>query len=306
MVWAACNKSIFGVMEFIQRHKAWLIFIGLALVWGSSFILMKRGLESFHFYEVGSLRLAFAFWFTAAIGYKKFKLFKMKDLWPLFIVGILGNGIPYMLFPIALSEIDSSVVGVVNSLVPLFTLVIGMVFFKTGVKRLQVIGITIGFTGAYILINPHGNVLGEKWYFVFFAVAASLCYALSINTISKKLQHLDSLSITLLSLMFVGIPATIFLLLNGTPAKISGDPVALTNMSYIVILGVFGTSIAVILFNYLIKISSPIFSASVTYFIPIIAIAWGWFDGESIGITTFAGVCLILLGVYLVNKKKKA
>ena len=189
---------------------------------------------------------------------------------------------------------------------PLFTLVIGMVFFKTGVKRLQVIGITIGFTGAYILINPHGNVLGEKWYFVFFAVAASLCYALSINTISKKLQHLDSLSITLLSLMFVGIPATIFLLLNGTPAKINGDPEALINMSYIVILGVLGTSIAVILFNYLIKISSPIFSASVTYLIPIVAIAWGWFDDEKVGVTTFAGVCLILFGVYLVNKKKKA
>mgnify|MGYP000135240329 FL=1 len=106
--------------------------------------------------------------------------------------------------------------------------------------------------------------------------------------------------------MFVGIPATIFLLLNGTPAKINGDPEALINMSYIVILGVLGTSIAVILFNYLIKISSPIFSASVTYLIPIVAIAWGWFDDEKVGVTTFAGVCLILFGVYLVNKKKKA
>lgn len=293
-------------MEFLERHKAWFIFVGLALVWGSSFILMKRGLESYHFFEVGSLRLAFAFWFTAAIGYKKFKLFKLKDLWPLFIVGMLGNGIPYMLFPIALSEIDSSVIGVVNSLVPLFTLVIGMVFFKSGVKRLQVIGIIIGFTGAYVLINPHGQGLGDRWYYVFFGIAASLCYALSINTISTKLKHLDSMSITLLSLMFVGIPATLFLLLYGTPAKAMESTADLVNMGYILLLGVFGTSIAVILFNYLIKISSPIFSASVTYFIPIVAISWGWFDGEAIGLSTFAGVILILLGVYLVNKKKKA
>jgi len=106
--------------------------------------------------------------------------------------------------------------------------------------------------------------------------------------------------------MFVGIPATVFIILNGTPAKIVGDAETILNMGYIVILGVLGTSIAVILFNYLIKISSPIFSASVTYFIPIVAIAWGWFDGESIGLTTLIGVCLILLGVYLVNKKKKA
>ena len=292
-------------MEFIKRHLAWIIFVGLALVWGSSFILMKRGLESFHFYEVGSFRLAFAFWFTAIIGYKKFKLLKRKDLWPLIVVGFLGNGIPYMLFPIALSEIDSSVVGVVNSLVPLFTLVIGMLFFKSGVKLLQVLGIFIGFFGAFILINPSGGELGPKWFYVFFAVGASFCYALTINTISKKLTDLDSLSITLFSLMFVGIPATIYLLTSGSLMKVQADAAAQVNLGYIVILGIFGTSIAVILFNYLIKISSPIFSASVTYFIPIIAISWGWIDGESIGWSTLLGVVFILLGVYLVNKKKK-
>ncbi|MCT4623749.1 MAG: DMT family transporter [Schleiferiaceae bacterium] len=293
-------------MKNEKRNLAWIIFIGLAIVWGSSFILMKRGLESFHFYEVGSFRLAFAFWFTALIGFRYFKKFKAKDAWPLFVVGILGNGLPYMLFPIALSEIDSSIIGVINSLVPLFTLIIGMVFFKSGVKKLQVLGIIVGFIGAYVLINPHGAHLGEKWYFVFFAIAASLCYALSINTISKKLAHLDSLSITLLSLMFVGIPATSYLLISGSIMKVVGDPVAQVNLGYIAILGILGTSIAVILFNYLIKISSPIFSASVTYFIPIIAIAWGWFDGEQIGVTTVAGVILILFGVYLVNFKRKA
>ena len=291
-------------MNFIKRHLSWIIFIGLALVWGSSFILMKRGLESFHFLEVGAFRLAIAFWFTAIIGYKKFKLFKLKDIWPLFVVGILGNGLPYMLFPVAITKIDTSVVGVVNSLVPLFTLVIGIVAFKNYVKRLQIIGVIVGFLGALVLINPSGNDMGPEWYYVFFAIAASLCYALSINTISSKLQHLDSLSITLLSLMFVGIPATVFLILNGSITKVVQDPVALYNLGYIAILGILGTSIAVILFNFLIKKSSTVFAASVTYYIPIIAILWGWIDGENVGASTLAGVALILTGVYLVNKKK--
>ncbi len=291
-------------MNFFKRHLVWFIFIGLALVWGSSFILMKRGLESFHFLEVGAFRLAIAFWFTAIIGYKKFELFKRKDLWPLFVVGILGNGLPYMLFPVAITKIDTSVVGVVNSLVPLFTLVIGIIAFKNYVKRIQIIGIVVGFLGAVVLINPSGNSLGPHWYYVFFAVAASLCYALSINTISNKLSHLDSLSITLLSLMFVGIPATVFLIFNGSIARVAVDSIAFYNLGYIVILGVLGTSIAVILFNHLIKKSTTVFAASVTYYIPIIAILWGWIDGENVGLSTLVGVILILTGVYLVNKKR--
>lgn len=292
-------------MQFLKSNVAWFIFIGLALVWGSSFILMKRGVETFTPYEVGALRLAFAFWFTAIIGFKKFNNLKKKDLKALFIVGLLGNGLPYMLFPIAVSKIDSSVVGVVNSMVPLFTLLVGYIFFRSGIKLLQFIGISVGFAGAVVLINPFQSDLGSHWYYIFFAMTASLCYALSINTISTKLSHLDSLSITLLSLLFVGVPATVYLVAFGVLDKAIVSTESLVSLGYIAILGIAGTSIAVILFNYLIKITSPIFSASVTYFIPIVAILWGWYDGEKIGLTTIIGISLILLGVYLVNRARK-
>lgn len=291
-------------MQNSKSNISWVIFIGLALIWGSSFILMKRGLESFHFWEVGALRLSIAFWFTLIIGFRKLKKLKWADRKGILIVGILGNGLPYMLFPIAISEIDSSVVGVINSMVPLFTLLVGFVFFKLGVKRLQVFGIVLGFVGATILINPFQASLGSHWYYIFFALLASLCYALSINTISNQLSHLDSMSITLFSLLIVGIPATAYLVYGGVLNDVWQSTTDLTNLGYIVILAVAGTSIAVILFNYLIKISSPIFSASVTYFIPIVALAWGWWDGENIGITTFLGIASILGGVYLVNKAR--
>jgi drug/metabolite transporter (DMT)-like permease len=209
-----------------------------------------------------------------------------------------------MLFPLAVSKIDSSIIGVINSLVPLFTLIVGFVIYKYAIRRLQLIGILVGFLGAYVLINPSGSDLGPYWYFVFFAMAASLCYALSINIISNQLSELDSLSITLLSLMFVGLPATFYLLTSDVVAILSSDPNAWVNFGYRANLGIVGTSIAVILFNYLIKISSPVFSASVTYIIPIIAIFWGWADGEAIGWFTLLGVIFILLGVYLVNRKK--
>lgn len=292
-------------MQFFKQNVSWFIFIGLALVWGSSFILMKRGVESFTPYEVGAFRLALAFWFTAIIGYNKFRKFKVTDMRALFIVGLLGNGLPYMLFPIAISKIESSIVGVVNSMVPLFTLLVGYFFFKSGIKVLQVIGIVVGFAGAVVLINPFQSEIGEHWYYIFYAMAASLCYALSINTISSKLSHLDSLAITLLSLMFVGLPATFYLFGSGAVEKAVTNTAALTNLGYIAILAIAGTSIAVILFNYLIKITSPIFSASVTYFIPIVAILWGWYDEEKIGLTTIVGISLILLGVYLVNRARR-
>ena len=232
------------------------------------------------------------------------KKLNKKNLWPLILVGVLGNGLPYILFPIAVTKIDSSVVGVINSLVPLFTLLVGLVIYRFPIRRLQLIGIIIGFLGAFILINPTSAEIGPYWYFTFFAMAASLCYALSINIISNQLGEIDSLSITLLSLLFVGIPSTIYLIYADSLSVLYFDPVALKNFGYIAILGIVGTSLAVILFNYLIKLTSPAFSSSVTYFIPIIAILWGWADGESIGWHTLIGVAGILLGVFMVNRKR--
>jgi drug/metabolite transporter (DMT)-like permease len=293
-------------MPTTNKNLAWLFFILLALIWGSSFIIMKRGLLSFTAIQVGSIRIVYAFLFTALIGFRTFRHFKKKDIWPLIAVGWFGNGIPYILFPLAVSKVDSSIVGIINSLVPLFTLIIGLIWFRFKPRSEQIVGIVIGFVGAFFLIKPNGNLsLDSNFTYALFAVIATICYAISINTINSKLNHLNALTITNLSLATVGLPMLAFLLSTDFIDRFYTMPRVWESMGYLAILGIVGSSLAIIIFNYLIKVSSPIFSSSVTYAIPIVAILWGWFDGEVIGVKHVIGVACILAGIYLVNMKKK-
>ena len=282
---------------------AWGLFIFLAIVWGSSFILMKQGLKSFSYAQIGMLRIAFAFIFTSIIGFRLFKLLTKKNWFPLFVVGMLGNGLPYLMFPLAVSKIDSSLVGILNSLVPLFTLIIGLIWFKLKVKWLSVVGIIIGFAGAIWLLMPGLKVDTHTLIYGAYPVLATVFYAISINTIKSKLQGLSSLAITHLSLLFCGVPAIVYILSSDFFEILATDEHAMTNLGYVVILGVIGTSVAVILFNYLIKQTSSIFAASVTYVVPIIALLWGIWDGEDVGMHHAIGMMAILSGVYLVNKR---
>ena len=300
----------FGVLfDMAQDDKkvSIILFVLLALIWGSSFILMKRAILSFTPVQVGAMRIVFAGGFTALIGFKSFKLLNQKDLFPLIVVGWLGNGIPYILFPIAVQWIDSSIVGVINSLVPIFTLIIGFIWFRFQPKWNQLAGIFLGFTGAFFLIKPEGSfeLQGQVGY-ALLAVIATLCYAISINTINSKLKHLNAMAITNLSLLTVAPFMLIYILTTDFTERFSIHPLAWENLGYIAILGIIGSSVAIILFNHLIKISSPIFSSSVTYAIPIVAIIWGLIDGEPIGLRHLAGVGGILFGIWLVNLSKKA
>jgi drug/metabolite transporter (DMT)-like permease len=249
--------------------------------------------------------VVFAAGFSAIIGIKTFKYFRWKDVGSLAIVGWLGNGIPYILFPLAVSKIDSSVVGIANSMVPLFTLVVGLVWFQLKPGLFQILGIAIGLVGAFFLVKPAtGFVIDQNSYFIFFAILATICYAISINVIKSKLQHLNSLAITNLSLLTVGPIMLVALFFSDFSEVMAQNNYAITALGFIAILGIVGSSLAVVAFNYLIKISSTLFSSSVTYAIPIVAILWGWIDGETIGLKHFMGVGCILIGIYLVNFKK--
>lgn len=287
----------------IKPSIAWLLFIVLAITWGSSFILMKRGLISFSYDQIGFIRIATAWLFTVLIAFRRFKRLKRSDFWPLVAVGFFGNGIPYVLFPLAVTKLDSSLVGILNSLVPLFTLIIGIIWFRVRVRWIGALGIFLGFGGALVLLLPkiQGD-LGELSY-ALFPILATVCYALSINTINARLAELDSLSITLLSLTAVGPLALGYLFTTDFLEIMVQDPKAPLSFFYISLLGIVGSSLAIIIFNVLIKGTSSLFAASVTYAIPVVALLWGLWDGESVGWHHFAGMLTILLGVYLVNLK---
>lgn len=283
------------------------IFLLLALTWGSSFILMKLGLRSFNGVEVALLRISLATCFITIVGWRSYRLLKWKDLPAILLVGYFGNGIPYVLFAWALMKVDSSIIGITNSLTPLFTLLVGVLLYKNRMRPLQIIGVLLGLFGAIYLINPGNNAaLGDNWIYALLGILASFMYSIGINTISAKLQHLDSISITTFALSIVGIPAAIGLLLFTDFLQImQTDELAWQSVGYISILGLMGTGLAIVLFNYLIKNASPLFAVSITYLVPIVAIGWGALDNEPITANHAVGIVSILIGVFLINKKRR-
>jgi len=288
-----------------NKHQSLIIFILLALIWGSSFILMKKGLASFQPVQIGALRIVLAMIFTAFFAGHHIKQLNRSNIKPLLVVGLFGNGFPYLMFPLAVSKIDSAVVGIFNAMVPLFTMLIGLFFFKTQIRLLQGIGILLGLGGAVYLLAPGSNPgLGENWMYAGLAILATIMYATSINTLKTKLAHMKSIPTTFLALVIAGIPCLIYLLTGDFFHRMQTMPHAWESLGYIALLGVFGSSVAIILFNQLVKTSTPIFSASVTYFIPVVAMAWGFLDGEQLGFTHIIGFALILTGVYLVNYRR--
>lgn len=295
-----------------SHHPAlpWIMFIALAMIWGSSFILMKRGLQSFTYTQVGTMRVSIAALFMTVVGFRHFKHFRKKDLVALAIVGFLGNAIPYVLFPLAVNHLDSGVVGIINSLVPLFTVLIGGWFFGQKATGTQWQGVAVGLIGAAVLILPVKSMLngafqieGELGYGLF-GVLATLMYGTSVNTLKMKLPHLKAVTVTTLSLA-TAAPFTVGVsLASGVTDVLAQDPDAWTNLGYVAILGVVGSGVAVILFNRLIQMTTALFSSSVTYAIPVVAILWGIWDGEQILWNHLLGLGIIVTGIYLVNKRK--
>jgi len=286
------------------ENKAWqwaTLFI-ISIIWGTSFILMKRGLESYNHMQVAALRIFISFVFLLPLSIRHLKVLKKDNILSLIIVGCLGFAIPALLFAKAQTRIDSSLAGMMNSLTPLCTLVVGLLLYRTSTKWINVTGLLIGLLGTLGLIwKGDFELFREINVFSLFVVAATLCYGINVNEVKYKLEKLSSVQITSLAFLFTGPIAGIYLLFTDfSPA--AETPNHLINLGYIVLLALFSSVIAVLLFNHLIKYTTPLFAASVTYIIPFVAILWGIADGEQIGILQFLWIGVILTGVYLVNK----
>jgi drug/metabolite transporter (DMT)-like permease len=276
----------------------------LSIIWGSSFILMKKGLESFNNIQVAALRIFFSFLFVLPFIIRNLKVLSGKNIPSLIIVGLLGFAIPALLFTKAQTRINSSLAGMLNSLTPLFTLIVGLVLYKSRTRWTSVAGVLIGLFGASGLVMQDGlNILRGINGHALLVALATLSYGININEIKYKLEDLSSIQITSLALLFVGPVAGIYLLFSdfGT----SGFPKeALMGLGYIAILALFSSVMAVWLFNHLLKFTTTLFASSVTYIIPVFAILWGISDGESIRLIQLIWIAVILLGVYLVKKQE--
>jgi len=282
----------------------WVLLLILSLIWGSSFILMKRGLDAFSFEQVAALRLFMAFLFVAWIGRKFYRNIPTDKLWQLFLAGVIGNGIPPFLFTKAQTYLDSGIVGILNVLVPLFTLFIGVIFYNLKVKLLNYIGIVIGIIGTIYLLLPDIQELNEKaLLYSLMVVVATACYGWSANIIKAHLQELSALQITTITFTFVGPWAGIYLFSGDFLEIMQTHPKAWSSFGYTAILAILGSALSVIAFNKLIKMTGAIFATSCTYIIPIVAILWGVIDNEIITAHHISGFMIIIAGVYLVNKR---
>jgi drug/metabolite transporter (DMT)-like permease len=289
-----------------QKSLAWILLIVLTFIWGTSFILIKRSLVAFDAGEVGALRMLTAGIVLLPFAFSSFKKVSRKNWIPLFIIGFLGSFIPAFLFAKAETNLDSSLAGVLNALTPIFVLIVGALFFAQQFTKSQIFGILIGFMGTVFLVfaGANGSILNINYY-AFFVVLATICYGLNANVIKFNVKGLNAITITSISLgMVTPFAFSYIIFFTDVVTQISQENEARTSLVYVSILGVMSTAIAMGLFNKLIQITTPIFTSSVTYLIPIVAVMWGLWDGEMLLFGHFLGMLGILTGVYIANRKK--
>lgn len=293
-------------MDFSKKINQILILCVLGIIWGSSFILMKKALTTYSPIEITLYRIFIVFLVFFPLGIKSFFKIKKKTSFVLLLSAIIGSVIPYFLFIKAQTKIDSSLNGILNSITPLFTLLFGVIIFKQKTNFRAIIGVMVGLIGAtsLIFLSSGGDIFSSSILYALFPVLGSACYALNINIIKTYLQDIPALKITSWSFIFIGPIAGLLLFFETDFANnlTNNDPNYL-NFICINILGVLGSGLAFWVFNLLIKETSSVFASSVTYLIPIVAIFWGVIDGEDFGIVQFYLCLVIFCGIYLIKSK---
>jgi len=286
-------------------EKKWLYLIVLSMIWGTSFILIKKGLVGLTQIQLGSLRTVLTAIILFSVGLPTLKQIKKPQWKWIALSALFGTFFPAFLFAFAQKHIDSAVASILNSLTPLATAVLGYLVFSIYTTRRQMIGVFIGLLGSIMLImagahiNPHQN----HWYGILVLIA-SVGYALNVNILKKYLNELSPLAIATGNFVVIVIPALLILIGTGYFDEIWTVPEVQVSTGYIAILALFGTALAKILFNKMIQISSPVFASSVTYTMPVVAVLWGIFDGERFGWYQAISALIVLFGVYLANQRK--
>lgn len=288
----------------LQQRK-WVFLILLSLVWGSSYILIKKALLGFEPITLSALRITVSAILMLIVGLPSLKKIKKHQWKYIFYTAFLGTFFPVFLFSFAVQGIDSAIVSMLNSFTPFNTFIIGILVFGFGYKKKQFIGITLGLIGTLVLIfngatmNPNQN-----YWFALLPIIATFGYAMNVNMVKKHLSDLDALAIITGNFLMMLPPAIVVLYFSGFFSSFTGDEIQIQSMMYVVILALFGTGVAKVLYTKLVQISTPVFASSVTYLMPLVAIFWGFLDSEKLSfLQLFAGL-IIMLGVYLVNKAK--
>lgn len=285
--------------------KKWLYLSLLSVVWGSSFILIKKALIGLTPLQLGALRTLFAGIFLLIVGFSYLKKIRKPQWKWIAISALLGTFIPAFLFAFAETQIDSAVASILNATTPIVTLLLGAVLFKIVFSKNQLIGVMAGLAGSLLLIWSGADVNpNQNYWYSTLVLAASVCYALNVNILKKYLQGLPAMAIAAGNFIVLVVPAFIVLLFSGFFSLTFKDNTVLhESLGYLLILAIVGTAMAKVMFNKLVQVSTPVFASSVTYTIPVMALLWGLLDGERFTLLQAGSAAFILFGVVLTNRK---
>ncbi len=280
----------------------WSLFIALSVIWGSSFLLMKIGLMNLSAYQVAAIRILSAGIVLLPFVFRSFREIQRNKIGIVILSGILGSFLPAFLFCIAETKLSSALTGMLNSLTPLFTIVLGVLFFKITAVWQKYVGIFIGLIGLYFLVAPNGFLAITNTSYILLVLLATLCYGINVNLVGRYMKGIGSINIAGMAFVFLIVPSTIILLYTGyfTSSIFTKNNLQSTVAS--AVLGVAGTAFASVLFYRLVKRAGALFASMVTYGIPFVAVAWGLVYGEQITLLQIGCLAVILGGVYLANK----
>lgn len=291
-------------MDLNKKFWQWFAVVLMSLFWGTSFILIKKSLLAYTPYQSGALRMMFAFLFFLPLALKRLKKINKKNIFPLIVVGFIGNFFPAFMFAFGESIVSSSLAAMLNSTTPIFVLIIGLLFFKIKTKFVNILGLLIGFIGALGLIVKDFSSISTSWNIgAIVIIIAAIFYGINTNVIKSSLTKIDGLSIAALSFFLIGPFAFVYFFTTDISAALQ-NPFFLKSTISLAILAFFSSFVALIIFNLLIKHTTAVFASSTTYFMPIVAIIWGVLDKETITIYQKLSIVVILAGISLVNKKK--
>ena len=296
-------------MDKAPVTRDYFILLGLSLIWGTSYILIKKSLVVFTPYQVAGLRLGISALAFVPLIWHHLKKVKRSQLPLFFVVGLAGTGLPSFLYPAAQVHVSSSIAGILSSLTPLFTFLLAWLAFGMKVIPRQGIGILIGLGGAVLLTlssaSGGAGSMGGNLGYMGLIMLATMCYAVSSNLVKAHLGDTPALTITVVSFFLVGLPALVWCLTSGGVVEaITTHPEGWAGLGYVAFLALFSTVLASVIFFWLVQQTSAVFSSTVSYLVPIVALAWGLIDNETIGIWQLLAFVLIVTGVFLSKGKK--
>lgn len=285
--------------------NSWLILVLLSFVWGSSFILIKKSLIAFSPLEVGALRVLLTFMaFSPVVFYYRKKI--DWSHWKKFLaVGFFGSALPSVLFAVAQTEVSSSIAGVLNSITPVFTLIMAVTLFNQKAKSKQILGVVFGFIGALLLLlGDQNNDTSSNLLYGFLIILATASYAFNVNAVKAWFDNTSPIIISAVSFSMLGPVAAIYLGTTDIAAQIVLHEYGWNSLAACAILALIGTGLSTILFFKLVQDTNAVFASSVAFAIPIFAVLWGLYDGEGFYLLQLFGMFAVLIGIYLIREKK--